>query len=170
MERLSDSVGGSNQALCLVVVEACGADHLPDVRGICCLRPGVKGVSENIEVRSLVDRFLEHARIFYFRHGGHEEVYLSSADWMRRNLSKRLEILFPVTDATLRRRLIDVLRTLFADNVKARRLLPDGTYQPVARKSKRVRAQEKFYQDAVELVRSSEQTAMRFRPLTRPKE
>ena len=69
---------------------------LLNVRGICCLRPGVFGVSENIEVRSIIDRFLEHARVFYFRNGGHEEVYMGSADWMTRNLVKRLEILFPV--------------------------------------------------------------------------
>ena len=75
-----------------------GVKVLLNVRGICCLRPGVSGVSENIEVRSIVDRFLEHARVFYFRNGGHEEVYLSSADWMQRNLSKRLELLFPVID------------------------------------------------------------------------
>ena len=141
-----------------------------NVRGICCLRPGIKGVSKRIEVRSIVDRFLEHARIFYFRNGGHEEVYLSSADWMRRNLIKRLEILFPVLDANLRQRLIDVLKTFFADNVKARQLLSDGTYEPVARKGKKIRAQERFYKDAVKLVRSSEQAAMQFRPLTRPKE
>lgn len=147
-----------------------GVKVMLNVRGICCLRPGVERVSENIEVRSIVDRFLEHARIFHFRNGGHEEVYLSSADWMRRNLSRRLEILFPVSDAGLRRRLIDVLSTLFADNVKARRLLPDGTYVPVARKGKRIRAQEKFHQDAVEAVRTAEQAAMQFRPLTRPKE
>ena len=140
-----------------------------NVRGICCLRPGVNGVSENIEVRSVVDRFLEHSRIFHFGNGGHEEVYLSSADWMRRNLSGRLEILFPVTDAGLRRRLIDVLRTLLADNVKARRLLPDGTYQPVSRKGKRIRAQEIFHQDAIDSVRAAQQAAMQFRPLTRPK-
>ena len=92
----------------------------------------MEGVSENIEVRSIVDRYLEHARVFYFRNGGHEEVYLSSADWMRRNLLKRLEIMFPILDANLKKRLIDVLNTFFADNVKARRLLPDGTYVPVA--------------------------------------
>ena len=73
-----------------------GVQVLLNVRGICCLKPGVKGVSENIEVRSIIDRYLEHARIFYFRNGGHEEVYLSSADWMRRNLDNRLEIVFPV--------------------------------------------------------------------------
>ena len=117
-----------------------GVKVLLNVRGVCCLRPGVPGVSENIEVRSIIDRFLEHARIFYFRNGGHEEVYLGSADWMTRNLVKRLEILFPVTAGNLRRRLIDILHTCFADNVKARRLLPDGTYQPVERQGPRVRA------------------------------
>ena len=86
-----------------------GVKVMLNVRGVCCLRPGVFGVSENIEVRSIIDRFLEHARVFYFRNGGHEEVYMGSADWMTRNLVKRLEILFPVGDANLRRRLIDVL-------------------------------------------------------------
>ena len=89
-----------------------GVKVLLNVRGICCLRPGISGVSENIEVRSIVDRFLEHARVFYFRNGGHEEVYLSSADWMRRNLSKRLELLFPVIDPNHRRRLIEALEGL----------------------------------------------------------
>ncbi len=138
--------------------------------GICCLRPGIKGISKRIEIRSIVDRYLEHARVFYFRNGGHEEVYLSSADWMRRNLIKRLEILFPVLDPNHRRRLIDMLETFFADNVQARQLLNDGTYEPIARKGKKVRAQERFYKEAVKLVESSEQTAMQFRPLTRPKD
>ncbi len=89
-----------------------GVKILLNVRGICVLRPGVEGISENIEVRSIVDRYLEHARVFYFRNGGHEEVYLSSADWMRRNLLKRLEIMFPILDANLKKRLIDVLNTL----------------------------------------------------------
>ena len=120
-----------------------GVKVLLNVRGICCLRPGVAGVSENIEVRSIVDRFLEHARVFYFRNGGHEEVYLSSADWMQRNLSKRLELLFPVIDPNHRRRLIDALETYFADNVKAWRLREDGTYERVAQKGPRVRAQQR---------------------------
>lgn len=147
-----------------------GVKVLLNVRGICMLRPGVPGVSENIEVRSVVDRYLEHARLFYFRNGGNEEFYLSSADWMRRNLLKRLEILFPITDASLQRRLIDVLNTFFADNVKARRLLPDGTYERVADGGPRVRAQAKFYKDAVDAVHLAQQTALQFRPLTRPKE
>jgi polyphosphate kinase len=147
-----------------------GVKVLLNVRGICVLRPGVEGVSETIEVRSIVDRYLEHARIFYFRNGGHEEVYLSSADWMVRNLTKRLEILFPVTDPNLVRRLIDLLNTFFADNVKARRLRNDGTYESVPREGPRVRAQAKFYKDAVDAVHLAEQTALQFRPLTRPKE
>jgi polyphosphate kinase len=138
-----------------------------NVRGICCLRPGLKGVSENVEVRSIVDRFLEHARIFYFRNGGHEETYLSSADWMTRNLDKRLELLVPVKEANLRRRLVGILDTFFADNVKARRLLPDGTYEPVPREGPPLRAQEKLYADAVEAARAARPTP-RFRPLTRP--
>ncbi len=146
-----------------------GVKVLLNVRGICCLRPGVSGVSENIEVRSIVDRFLEHARVFYFRNGGHEEVYLSSADWMRRNLSKRLELLFPVIDPKHRRRLIDALETYFADNVKAWRLSSDGTYERVGRKGPRVRAQQKFYKDAVDAVRDAAHAIPQFRPLMRPK-
>jgi polyphosphate kinase len=99
------------------------------VRGICCLRPGVPGVSENIRVRSIVDRFLEHARIFYFENGGKREVYLSSADWMPRNFQRRVEVMFPIEDEALRDRVIDeIMATALADNVKARQLMPDGSY------------------------------------------
>jgi polyphosphate kinase len=100
------------------------------VRGICCLRPGIPGMSENIRVLSVVDRYLEHARIFHFHAGGRREVYLSSADWMPRNFIRRVEVMFPVDDESLRDRLIDeILATNRDDNVKARMLLPDGTYQ-----------------------------------------
>ncbi len=146
-----------------------GVKVMLNVRGICCLRPGVPGASDNIEVRSIVDRFLEHSRVFYFRNGGHEEVYLSSADWMRRNLSKRIELLFPVGDPGHRRRLIDALETYFADNVKAWRLASDGVYGRVARKGPRVRSQQKFYREAVEAVRDAANAAPQFRPLVRPK-
>jgi polyphosphate kinase len=147
-----------------------GVKVLLNVRGICVLRPGVEGVSENIEVRSIIDRYLEHARVFYFRNGGHEEVYLSSADWMRRNLTRRLEILFPIGEPGLKRRLIDLLNTCFADNVKARRLLADGTYEAVARQGPRVRAQAKFYKEAVDAAHPAQQAALQFRPLMPPKE
>jgi polyphosphate kinase len=100
------------------------------VRGICCLRPGIPGVSENIQVLSVVDRFLEHARIAYFEAGGKREVYLSSADWMPRNLIRRVEVMFPVEDALLRERLVgEILSIALSDNVKARRLLSDGRYE-----------------------------------------
>jgi len=99
------------------------------VRGLCSLRPGVKGVSENITVTSVVGRFLEHARIFYFHNGGQEEVLIGSSDLMPRNLDRRVELLFPVQDDAIRKALIQsVLATHLRDNVKARRLLPDGSY------------------------------------------
>jgi polyphosphate kinase len=100
------------------------------VRGICCLRPGLAGVSENIKVTSIVGRFLEHSRIFYFRNAGQEEVYLGSADMMPRNLDRRVEVAFPVQDAKLVRFLRDeVLAVYLADVAKARHMQPDGTYE-----------------------------------------
>jgi polyphosphate kinase len=100
------------------------------VRGICCLRPGVAGLSENIRVTSIVGRFLEHSRIYYFRNGGHEEIYLGSADLMTRNLDHRVEVLFPVEDERLIRHLRDgVLTTYLADNVNAHCLHADATYE-----------------------------------------
>jgi polyphosphate kinase len=146
-----------------------GVDIRLNVRGICCLKPGVKGLSDRISVRSIVDRYLEHARIFYFANGGHEEVYLSSADWMRRNLDRRLELLFPVRDPKIRKRLMGILKTFFKDNVKAWELLSDGQYRRVSRKGRAVRAQETFHEKAVAAVRSAEHVAHQFRPLTRPK-
>jgi len=98
------------------------------VRGLCCLRPGIPGVSENIRVISIVGRFLEHSRVFYFRNGGAEEIYLGSADLMRRNLSHRVEILFPVENPKLVCRLKEILTLYLADEKKARFLQSDGTY------------------------------------------
>ncbi len=99
------------------------------VRGICCLRPGMAGISENIRVISVVGRFLEHSRVYYFRNNGDEEVYIGSADLMQRNLDRRVEAVFPILDPLLRRRVIDeVLELQLRDNVKARELQPDGTY------------------------------------------
>jgi polyphosphate kinase len=147
-----------------------GVKVMLNIRGICCLRPGVEGISDNIAVRSIIDRYLEHSRIFYFQNGGHEEVYLSSADWMHRNLDKRVEILFPVIAPTIQRRLIEMLKTFFADNAKARELLPDGTYRRIPRRGKVIRAQEEFHQQAVEAVRIAERSVLQFQPLVRPKE
>jgi polyphosphate kinase len=99
------------------------------VRGMCALRPGVRGVSDNIRVRSIVGRFLEHSRIFYFANGGEEEVYVGSADWMPRNLYERVEVIFPVKDALLRERVRhEILESYLADNIKARILQKDGSY------------------------------------------
>jgi polyphosphate kinase len=100
-----------------------------NVRGICALRPGVPGASDAIEVVSVVDRFLEHSRIYYFLNGGDEEVFLASADWMTRNLDRRLELMWPVEGAAHKTRVIGALRAMFRDTAKSWRLLPDGTYQ-----------------------------------------
>ncbi|MFL5357879.1 polyphosphate kinase 1 [Archangium sp.] len=112
------------------------------VRGICCLRPGVPGVSERIRVTSVVDRFLEHSRVFAFGTGGQTEVWMSSADWMPRNFLRRIEVMFPVEEPAIRQRLLDeVLGVALGDNVKARRLGVDATYVPVGRDGTAVRSQ-----------------------------
>jgi polyphosphate kinase len=117
------------------------------VRGICCLKPGIKGLSENIRVISIVDRFLEHSRIYYFRAGGEEKLFLSSADWMPRNFNKRFELAFPVLDPDLKQYIKEtVLEKGLADNVKARRLMPDGKYERGGQelRVRRVRSQSLF--------------------------
>jgi polyphosphate kinase len=98
------------------------------VRGICCLRPGIPGVSENIRVSSIVGRFLEHSRIYYFQNNGTPEIYIGSADLMPRNLDHRVEVLAPVEAEELKESVIEVLRTYLADNVQARNLSSDGEY------------------------------------------
>ncbi len=108
------------------------------VRSICCLRPGLPGISENIRVISIVGRFLEHSRIYYFRNGGNEEVYVGSADLMPRNIDRRVEVLFPIEEPRLIRHLRDdVLETYLSDTVNARRLLPDGAYERIKPGAKR---------------------------------
>jgi polyphosphate kinase len=139
-----------------------------NIRGICILKPGIKGVSDNIEVRAIIDRYLEHSRIYYFHNGGHEEIYLSSADWMRRNLDRRLEILFPVLGAGAKSRVMNILETGFQDNVQAWRLLADGSYKRVEPRGKKIKAQEKFYQDTVKASSVAKHIKTRFRPLSRP--
>jgi polyphosphate kinase len=121
------------------------------VRGICCLRPGVAGVSENITVRSVVDRFLEHSRIFYFENACQPEIFVGSADWMPRNFFRRVEVVFPIEDGNLRDRVKhEVLDRVLADNVKARVLEADGAYRQLKPKrgSKAVRSQSEFIQSA----------------------
>ncbi len=124
------------------------------VRGICCLKVGIPGVSENISVCSIVGNFLEHSRIFYFYNGGKEEFYLGSADWMPRNLERRVEILFPIEGEALKQDVMHILDTQLADNVKARILQPDGTYVKMDKRGKEpVCSQEQFCEEAVEAAR-----------------
>ncbi|WP_156289736.1 RNA degradosome polyphosphate kinase [Oceanobacillus salinisoli] len=104
------------------------------VRGICCLKPGIKGVSDNIRVRSIVGRFLEHTRIYYFHSNGDEKLFLSSADLMTRNMAKRVELFFPIYEQTIKKRIKEVLTILLKDNVKAREQSSDGTYHYVKAK------------------------------------
>ncbi len=124
------------------------------IRGICCLKVGIPGVSENITVRSIVGTFLEHCRIFYFENAGKSEVYCGSADWMPRNLERRVEILFPVEDPKLKEKLIHILDVQMADTMKAQILLPDGSYEKVDRRGKEpVNAQETFCREATEAAK-----------------
>jgi polyphosphate kinase len=98
------------------------------VRGICCLRPGVPGLSENIRVRSIVGRFLEHTRCYYFHHDGEQAVYCASADWMDRNFFRRIEVMFPILNEDLKTRLVSDLDVYLADNAQAWELQSDGSY------------------------------------------
>ncbi len=119
------------------------------IRGICCLKTGIPGVSENITVRSIVGNFLEHARIFYFYNNGFEDVYMGSADWMPRNLDKRVEITFPVEDEYCKNKVMEILRIQLEDNVKAHILQPDGSYEKVDKRGKAlICAQDYFCEQA----------------------
>ncbi|MCI8862947.1 MAG: RNA degradosome polyphosphate kinase [Lachnospiraceae bacterium] len=124
------------------------------IRGICCLKVGIPEVSEHISVRSIVGNFLEHSRIFYFHNGGQEEVYCASADWMPRNLEKRVEILFPIEQENLKKEVIHILDMEFQDNVKAHLLQPDDTYVKADRRGKvSISSQDYFVEEAKEKVR-----------------
>mgnify|MGYP006208483369 FL=1 len=105
-----------------------GVEIQLNIRGICCLQPGVAGISERIRVVSIIDRYLEHARVFHFHHGGDDLVFISSADWMPRNLDKRIELLVPVEDRQARDKLIEMLELQMKDTVKGRELDSDGRY------------------------------------------
>jgi polyphosphate kinase len=123
-----------------------------NVRGICCLRPGVAGLSENITVKSIVGRFLEHARIWCFYNGGREKVFICTADWMQRNLDKRVELLTPVEDRDAKARLMHILDVCFKDTVNSWHLLPDGSWQRVAdsRGKKEFNCHEALYDEVRE--------------------
>jgi len=115
------------------------------IRGVCCLRPGVQGVSERIRVVSIVDRYLEHTRIWFFEAGGKRDLWCTSADWIPRNFIRRVEVAFPIEDPLLRDRIVDeILATQLADNVKSRVLLESGRYERVAANGPPLRSQERF--------------------------
>jgi polyphosphate kinase len=138
------------------------------VRGTCCLRPGITGLSENIRVTSIVDRFLEHSRIFYFENAGDPEVFLGSADWMPRNFYRRIELMFPVEDAKVKARLVEqLLPLILSDSVKARELLPDGTYvrRSPAEGEQPVRSQALFQALARESARVAVDSALHVVPI-----
>lgn len=129
-----------------------------NVRGTCCLVPGKKHLSENIQVISIVDRFLEHSRIFYFQHAGEEQVFIASADWMTRNLDRRIELMIPVQDAKCKARLIKILNAYFDDNTCALQLNSEGQYHPAKRKRKATdyRVQQRLYEEAAQLLKSQQ--------------
>ena len=114
------------------------------VRGICCLKPGIAGISDNIRVISIIGRFLEHSRAYYFHNGGKEELYLGSADIMPRNLDDRIETLFPVFDKALIQRVKGDLQLLLTDNVKAWEMTPDGLYAKICNDEPKVNSQALF--------------------------
>ena len=141
------------------------------VRGICCLIPGKPGISENITVRSIVGRLLEHSRIFLFENAGNPKVFLGSADWMQRNLDRRVELVFPVEEEVLRRRLLNILDLFLADNENARSMNPDGTYSHIDRRGKApVSCQTEFMRLAGEAVRrrKEREAALPFVPVRSP--
>lgn len=142
-----------------------------NIRGICCLRPGVAGKSDQVQVVSIVDRFLEHARILYFYHGGDERTFISSADWMPRNLDRRVELLVPIEDRECKQRLIEILEAYFLDREKARQLSSDGSYRRLRDPGRKgeTRSQELLYHRICqEVKRASRSTPTVFEPHRAP--
>jgi len=144
-----------------------GVRILMNIRGICCLRPGLPGTGDNIRVVSILDRYLEHSRAFVFHNGGDPEVFLSSADWMPRNLDRRVELMFPVRQQDLKGKIIEIMRSQMADNQKARLLKQDGTYEKIAAgRSEPLRVQELLYLRSIEeRERIRSLTPVRFAPI-----
>lgn len=149
----------------LYVASQAGVEIKLNVRGICCLQPGVEGVSENIEVVSIIDRYLEHARVFSFYQNGDEKVFISSADWMVRNLEKRLELMVPIEERAHKARLIDYLEMSFKDNTNAYQILADGSSRKKVQLGEPFRFQERSYKKASEAaVRLEKERALQFQP------
>lgn len=153
----------------LYEASAAGVEIQLIIRGICCLKTGIRGVSENIFVRSIVGDFLEHSRIFYFYNNGEEEIYMGSADWMPRNLDKRVEILFPVEDAHLKTEIIHILDVQLQDTVKAHILQDNGEYtKPPKHGKSAINSQEYFCREAMQIEKAKKNTlnSHTFEPLT----
>jgi len=144
-----------------------GVEIKLNVRGICCLKTGDAKHSKNIQVISVIDRYLEHARIFYFHQSGDPGIYIASADWMGRNLDRRVELMAPIEDSRARRRLLRILEAYFQDNTQASKILPDGSSERLrpAEGEKKFRAQDHFYKDARRAAKAREhERAMTFEP------
>lgn len=136
------------------------------VRGICTLRPGIPGVSENIRVRSVVGRFLEHHRLFYFRHGGKDSTFLSSADWMPRNLNDRVELMIPIEEKRHKDRIRRILDLYLADNTKAHVMRADGSYRKLVTKEDGISVQKTLMKDALKAVEKPSMTVIeRMQPM-----
>ncbi len=136
-----------------------------NIRGVCCLKPGVKGLSESVRVVSIVDRYLEHARILCFHHGGADQLFISSADWMPRNLDRRIELLVPVEDPAAKKKLTQTLKAYFKDNTNTWEMKKSGKYQRVEPQGDSIRVQKLLYDRACDAVRESEQDRRsRFEP------
>lgn len=145
----------------LYAASQAGVDIKLSVRGICCLRPGIPGLSERIQVRAIIDRFLEHKRLFRFANGGNEEVYMSSADWMPRNFHRRVELLVPIIEPSIRARVEDMLNTVTSDTAKTWELASDGSYHKlqVPAGAPPLRSQQRFIELARERVKLSDPLA-----------
>jgi polyphosphate kinase len=137
----------SDQEMIMAFYEASSQGVIIDlvVRGICCLRPGIPGVSENITVKSIVGRFLEHSRVFYFYNNGCEDIYLSSADLMHRNLDRRVELLFPVECKNIKNRIKGILEKILEDNGKARVMGPDGKYHKIDKRGRKITDSQNYF-------------------------
>jgi polyphosphate kinase len=136
------------------------------VRGICCLKAGIEGVSENITVMSIVGRFLEHSRIFYFENGGSPRLFLSSADWMPRNLDRRVEVAFPVEKAELKEKLVEILDLSMSDTIKLRIQRPDGSYEKVDKRGKEhINSQLRFHELAAGRIGTAKKEEDVFKPI-----
>jgi polyphosphate kinase len=144
-----------------------GVEILLNIRGICCLKPGGKKQGKNIRVVSIIDRYLEHARVFYFHQGGDPEIFISSADWMSRNLDRRVELMIPIEDSQARRQILKILETYFKDTRQASLILPDGTAERIEPEpgKKPFRAQDYFFRQARRVAKAREhERAMTFEP------